>query len=128
MNAVQFELGGSPALPNVAAGERTAIPVFLDTSLFVGALLQLTHRNRARVLCTGPGTADSPQPGAADAAAAADASRQTQHNSSSSSSSGGGGLGWQALEGRVRQNLRSAAPSDLSTSSSSSEEDEARWG
>ena len=76
-----------------------------------------------RVLCTGPGTADSPQPAAADAAA----SRQTQH-SSSSSSSGGGGLGWQALEGRVRQNLRSAAPSGLSTSSSSSEEDEARWG
>ena len=76
-----------------------------------------------RVLCTGPGTADSPQP----AAAAAAASRQTQH-SSSSSSSGGGGLGWQALEGRVRQNLRSAAPSGLSTSSSSSEEDEARWG
>ena len=65
----------------------------------------------------------------ADAAAAADAdaSRRTQH-SSSSSSSGGGGLGWQALEGRVRQNLRSAAPSGLSTSSSSSEEDEARWG
>ena len=80
-----------------------------------------------RVLCTGPGTADSPQPAAADAAAAADASRRTQH-SSSSSSSGGGGLGWQALEGRVRQNLRSAAPSGLSTSSSSSEEDEARWG
>ncbi len=80
-----------------------------------------------RVLCTGPGTADSPQPAAADAAAAAVASRQTQH-SSSSSSSGGGGLGWQALEGRVRQNLRSAAPSGLSTSSSSSEEDEARWG
>jgi len=86
-----------------------------------------------RVLCTGPGTADSPQPAAADAAAAAEtaesaaASRQTQH-SSSSSSSGGGGLGWQALEGRVRQNLRSAAPSGLSTSSSSSEEDEARWG
>ena len=79
-----------------------------------------------RVLCTGPGTADSPQPAAADAAAAAaDASRQTQH---SSSSSGGGGLGWQALEGRVRQNLRSAAPSGLSTSSLSSEEDEARWG
>ena len=78
-----------------------------------------------RVLCTGPGTADSPQPAAA--AAAADASRRTQH-SSSSSSSGGGGLGWQALEGRVRQNLRSAAPSGLSTSSSSSEEDEARWG
>ena len=77
-----------------------------------------------RVLCTGPGTADSPQP----AAAAAAASRQTQHSSSSSSSSGGGGLGWQALEGRVRQNLRSAAPSGLSTSSSSSEEDEARWG
>ena len=76
-----------------------------------------------RVLCTGPGTADSPQP----AAAAAAASRQTQH-SSGSSSSGGGGLGWQALEGRVRQNLRSAAPSGLSTSSSSSEEDEARWG
>ena len=75
-----------------------------------------------RVLCTGPGTADSPQPAAADAA-----SRQTQH-SSSSSSSGGGGLGWQALEGRVRQNLRSAAPSGLSTSSSSSEEDEARGG
>ena len=85
-----------------------------------------------RVLCTGPGTADSPQPAAADAAAdaaaaAAAALRQTQH-SSSSSSSGGGGLGWQALEGRVRQNLRSAAPSGLSTSSSSSEEDEARWG
>ena len=80
-----------------------------------------------RVLCTGPGTADSPQPAAADAADAAAATRQTQH-SSSSSSSGGGGLGWQALEGRVRQNLRSAAPSGLSTSSSSSEEDEARWG
>jgi len=96
---------------------------FFDASLFVVLCCNELTEIVFRVLCTGPGTADSPQP----AAAAADASRQTQH-SSSSSSSGGGGLGWQALEGRVRQNLRSAAPSGLSTSSSSSEEDEARWG